>query len=175
MRSGSSPLTRGKRKRRKRPANPVRLIPAHAGKTASRPLGTARRGAHPRSRGENSPVTSSLGTVMGSSPLTRGKQGRRGQGPDPLGLIPAHAGKTYSPLSTQLRARAHPRSRGENRFTVRQSFQYTGSSPLTRGKQDLEDACERVGGLIPAHAGKTIDSPTSVGMLEAHPRSRGEN
>ena len=31
-----------------------------------------------------------------------------------------------------------------------------GSSPLTRGKQFGGDGGRRVGGLIPAHAGKTI-------------------
>ena len=153
--SGSSPLTRGKLFTGYGGLDMGGLIPAHAGKTVVGGVAAAFWGAHPRSRGENSPVTSSLGTVMGSSPLTRGKQGRRGQGPDPLGLIPAHAGKTYSPLSTQLRARAHPRSRGENRFTVRQSFQYTGSSPLTRGK--------------PRRRAWKTD------WVKAHPRSRGEN
>ena len=62
---------------------------------------------------------------LGSSPLTRGK-------PPP-------------PASS---ARAHPRSRGENCLAVCQSFQYTGSSPLT---------CNA--------------TPTTWD----HPRSRGEN
>ena len=71
-----------------------RLIPAHAGKT-----GPVRRvggdgGAHPRSRGENSDTMLSLASIIGSSPLTRGKQGLPEEVPGRVGLIPAHAGKT---------------------------------------------------------------------------------
>ena len=72
---GSSPLTRGKRQRRKRPTNPQRLIPAHAGKTSQ----CARVGiagwAHPRSRGENTFICQTSLQSVGSSPLTRGKPG----------------------------------------------------------------------------------------------------
>ena len=50
-----------------------------------------------------------------------------------------------------------------------------GSSPLTRGKQDL--GLEHLGGgrLIPAHAGKTTPVSSRAQICQAHPRSRGEN
>ena len=52
-RRGSSPLTRGKpRPTRPRPHH-RRLIPAHAGKTGAERTEYLKRGAHPRSRGEN--------------------------------------------------------------------------------------------------------------------------
>ena len=50
---GSSPLTRGKHRRRPRPPRQRRLIPAHAGKTDEVDNPRDRRRAHPRSRGEN--------------------------------------------------------------------------------------------------------------------------
>ena len=50
---GSSPLTRGKPWRCSGQTPPVRLIPAHAGKTPSPKSKAARSRAHPRSRGEN--------------------------------------------------------------------------------------------------------------------------
>ena len=50
-----------------------------------------------------------------------------------------------------------------------------GSSPLTRGKRSKLGATAAVGGLIPAHAGKTNAYPPREGGPEAHPRSRGEN
>ena len=50
---GSSPLTRGKLRRDERGGIVSRLIPAHAGKTSRRSCPSRRRGAHPRSRGEN--------------------------------------------------------------------------------------------------------------------------
>ena len=50
-----------------------------------------------------------------------------------------------------------------------------GSSPLTRGKPGVDGGVEHVGGLIPAHAGKT-SSRRAIGCWSwAHPRSRGEN
>ena len=51
--TGSSPLTRGKRRRRHRGARRNRLIPAHAGKTTDERSPALRSPAHPRSRGEN--------------------------------------------------------------------------------------------------------------------------
>ena len=91
---GSSPLTRGKPLLWSRAYPGARLIPAHAGKTWSRPAPTTVIWAHPRSRGEN-PATpgSSLGS-RGSSPLTRGKRCGRPFRTGAAGLIPAHAGKT---------------------------------------------------------------------------------
>ena len=92
---------------------------------------------------------------MGSSPLTRGKPGRKHRQPLQAGLIPAHAGKTSACRGF----------RGGGR----------GSSPLTRGKPT---PCIDRGGadrLIPAHAGKTSYPTKPRPHLPAHPRSRGEN
>ena len=70
---GSSPLTRGKRRRGPALRRQEGLIPAHAGKTnRTRPAPPGLR-AHPRSRGENLTATSRKRLRGGSSPLTRGK------------------------------------------------------------------------------------------------------
>ena len=75
----------------------IGLIPAHAGKTCG---------------GDG------LGVDLGgSSPLTRGKQDRRG--------------------AWRLVIEAHPRSRGENLEVPDRSISTSGSSPLTRGKHFL--------------------------------------
>ena len=50
-----------------------------------------------------------------------------------------------------------------------------GSSPLTRGKLRAQDGSTHHLGLIPAHAGKTIDLAQTVTLIGAHPRSCGEN
>ena len=92
---------------------------------------------------------------MGSSPLTRGKHQGRRERRHRVGLIPAHAGKTLPALSMLLRARAHPRSRGENPFSLFVGCATTGSSPLTRGKP-------------PSSRPRSTER-------RAHPRSRGEN
>ena len=90
------------------------------------------------------------------------------------GLIPAHAGKTARSRSRCPRIAAHPRSRGEN-LEPPPSSGHSGSSPLTRGKQDDRDAVSRREGLIPAHAGKTRLPIRRGHTSRAHPRSRGEN
>ena len=71
------------------------------------------------------------------------------------GLIPAHAGKTYMHRHFSLSSRAHPRSRGENGGARARGDRRSGSSPLTRGKPITRCARRGMGGLIPAHAGKT--------------------
>ena len=172
---GSSPLTRGKPRRRCPLGNADGLIPAHAGKTGASGLGPIQRRAHPRSRGENNSARSDARGIAGSSPLTRGKLLPRDQNVAVRGLIPAHAGKTMRDTTYATVTRAHPRSRGENAPLEPTPERRPGSSPLTRGK--LAWAAYQAGGvrLIPAHAGKTSPSGLGTRSSRAHPRSRGEN
>ena len=93
----------------------------------------------------------------------------------PVGLIPAHAGKTTRRQSTARPSPAHPRSRGENDVRVVSRARIWGSSPLTRGKHIQRPCTPHGGGLIPAHAGKTPGDPLNNYGQRAHPRSRGEN
>ena len=134
IKSGSSPLTRGKYVRALERELSRGLIPAHAGKIRSSARTNSTTGAHPRSRGENSVPVMRRAAARGSSPLTRGKwtvhqrigAGRR--------LIPAHAGKMRCCRSLVDQEGAHPRSRGENKRDTWSSLINQGSSPLTRGK-----------------------------------------
>ena len=151
--------------------------------------------AHPRSRGENFEIDDLLASTGGSSPLTRGKHDRRRPDSAAGRLIPAHAGKTWSPMARSAWRTAHPRSRGENKRTDKGRFSEQahprsrgengrfrraragrfGSSPLTRGKRPGRNHPPRVRRLIPAHAGKTGGCVHADGAARAHPRSRGEN
>ena len=172
---GSSPLTRGKPRLgcpgwRKR-----RLIPAHAGKTAQAHATPSWKPAHPRSRGENRPGTSSGMPSIGSSPLTRGKLTRFHGRIFAQGLIPAHAGKTRGSSVFYVYHWAHPRSRGENNVSAPEMTVMMGSSPLTRGKRRLASMLAARCRLIPAHAGKTRSCTRRTRGRWAHPRSRGEN
>ena len=174
-RPGSSPLTRGKHYPTRRLRRRRGLIPAHAGKTNLDHRRDDGDEAHPRSRGENAGTSMEEMGSIGSSPLTRGK---RFSGPNDclyLGLIPAHAGKTYRFSAACAQPPAHPRSRGENKETMNDDEFDEGSSPLTRGKHNFS-GCEVCGdGLIPAHAGKTRRTAGGCCAAWAHPRSRGEN
>ena len=173
--SGSSPLTRGKLPLPCPRSARSGLIPAHAGKTdRDAPRGRRLR-AHPRSRGENQAAANARTDDTGSSPLTRGKHGRRARRPPRPGLIPAHAGKTVAVVEGDPLIEAHPRSRGENPKSNAAFGGAGGSSPLTRGKLRLLLVQARGAGLIPAHAGKTTLWTFTVSLTWAHPRSRGEN
>ena len=153
--TGSSPLTQGKRSGRRSEWAWRGLIPAHAGKTLWRAGRCSSHRAHPRSCGENRTSAANMHVIEGSSPLTWGKlhavcgELRRD------GLIPAHAGKTGCPRRTWGREPAHPRSCGENVTGGPYSQSSTGSSPLMRGKLRSTRADAAASGLIPAHAGKT--------------------
>ena len=171
---GSSPLTRGKRRRYRIRGPDSGLIPAHAGKTTNRGAHATGTQAHPRSRGENLPLPSASWIYTGSSPLTRGKLLDGERLACARRLIPAHAGKTSMALQRSPRSPAHPRSCGENRAKFVDDGLDWGSSPLMRGKQGARCRKTRLR-LIPAHAGKTTASPGVSAARPAHPRSRGEN
>ena len=153
--AGSSPLTRGKPLRENHHQPLLRLIPAHAGKTALRSrLGVSAQ-AHPRSRGENQTPLTTGSNHPGSSPLTRGKRLRRSSAPTTGRLIPAHAGKTSALGGLTNMLPAHPRSRGENYLVIQDVPEIRGSSPLTRGKRAISPGTNVFTRLIHAHAGKT--------------------
>ena len=172
---GSSPLTRGKHRDSMDQHRPIRLIPAHAGKTTCSAAPPVTCPAHPRSRGENPTWPPTWHARPGSSPLTRGKRGSLGRCSRPAGLIPAHAGKTTSFMGVPVAVGAHPRSRGENASASCAYPSTPGSSPLTRGKLERYRGFPHARRLIPAHAGKTSGSMTVASTSGAHPRSRGEN
>ena len=153
--AGSSPLTRGKRKSVGSRRYQEGLIPAHAGKTATRPPPPSSPTAHPRSRGENTAILPRGTVVRGSSPLTWGKLEGLAVLGDCLGLIPAHVGKTLGGCLRAATITAHPRSRGEN------------------APRRVSHSTHR--GLIPAHTGKTKCRTPSGRPRQAHPHSRGEN
>ena len=173
--AGSSPLTRGRHSPLAGYSASRRLIPAHAGKTTNSHLPMSSPAAHPRSRGENPASPSPSTPVKGSSPLTRGKRNQELIKATGAGLIPAHAGKTGLARRRPARARAHPRSRGENHRGHFAPPPGAGSSPLTRGKRETGRSDVSLIRLIPAHAGKTLRSARLSSPGWAHPRSRGEN
>ena len=113
------------------------------------------RGAHPRSRGENTRRYWYHSGKSGSSPLTRGKHQAVLVPLWKIRLIPAHAGKTTTAGPLWIQAWAHPRSRGENTVDGATGLALAGSSPLTRGKHLVASSPRPAGRLIPAHAGKT--------------------
>ena len=95
---GSPPLTRGKHRAFLFMTRFVRITPAHAGKTHMSSCIMPRSEDHPRSRGENEAKGKTPSMKRGSPPLTRGKPLSAKCFIRPVGITPAHAGKTFLPV-----------------------------------------------------------------------------
>ena len=131
--------------------------------------------AHPRSRGEHLISERAVADDNGSSPLTRGAHDASVACTFLEGLIPAHAGSTPTLNPSIRRQAAHPRSRGEHARMIAEPTCGLGSSPLTRGARVRLRPGQRMGRLIPAHAGSTCWRRSGDALSWAHPRSRGEH
>ena len=157
--TGSSPLARGSRRRRRRQHRPRRIIPARAGFTRQLRPGGPLGSDHPRSRGVHQGVPTQLLAIIGSSPLARGSRhwGQRLQGDE--GIIPARAGFTQGPSPCSWLPPDHPRSRGVHFGLEEDSALVDGSSPLARGSQ-VGFSGDALGvRIIPARAGFTLADP----------------
>ena len=150
---GSSPLARGLRPHRRRPAPRRGIIPARAGFTTRRILCPIHTRDHPRSRG-----------VYFADELSVMYDG---------GIIPARAGFTSGPPIRASRTRDHPRSRGVYAKLFLNSLYGKGSSPLARGLLGAERFDRGLHGIIPARAGFTRQQVGSRPPPADHPRSRG--
>ena len=133
-----------------------RLIPAHAGKTSARRASPGNMPAHPRACGENYLMSSLVDIWVGSSPRMRGKPRGSRASRALKGLIPAHAGKTFSASARCRTVLAHPRACGENSVYALCTAFFFGSSPRMRGKRPRPIQRPHPSRLIPAHAGKTV-------------------
>ena len=133
--NGSSPLSRGIR---------------HSGAS-----GSGRHEDHPRSRGEYHMVPSLRITPIGSSPLSRGIRPMMQLCEILARIIPALAGNTSRVVTVRTALWDHPRSRGEYPCRPEESFNASGSSPLSRGIQSVSVAGGDGPGIIPALAGNT--------------------
>ena len=74
----------------------------------------------------------------------------------------------------RIKRSAHPRTRGELRLVRWRHTRDPGSSPHTRGTLDLLKEKSVFLRLIPAHAGNSTTGSGFIGLITAHPRTRGE-
>ena len=125
--------------------------------------------------GENVVPRALAGVTAGSSPRVRGKRGLKTASRRTGGLIPACAGKTNVQARSGSPCPAHPRVCGENPHASRDCRRIPGSSPRVRGKPDTKYPDSSHTGLIPACAGKTIQTQHTLCCDRAHPRVCGEN
>ena len=152
---GSSPHTRGA----PRALNPggvfSGIIPAYAGSTRADPRVTELQGDHPRIRGEHDTPLTNVTPFTGSSPHTRGARPTPSTPEESIWIIPAYAGSTCRRCRKRLRARDHPRIRGEHRLSGLYTGDGQGSSPHTRGARSGVHRHRRPERIIPAYAGST--------------------
>ena len=172
---GSPPRTRGKLRLPALAPLAHWLTPANAGKTLLPAADSCHQRAHPRERGENLLMPSTIELYVGSPPRTRGKLLSAEGGKGGARLTPANAGKTWEAYAQQPPEQAHPRERGENNRYQVASQCIAGSPPRTRGKLDIACPPCPAAGLTPANAGKTRILLKIVKKARAHPRERGEN
>ena len=131
------------------------IIPAYAGSTLAGASDCVFLRDHPRIRGEHSRERPGSGSLLGSSPHTRGARAVDGDLQEFSGIIPAYAGSTL--------------------LTCRLILELAGSSPHTRGALASAAAGAGAAGIIPAYAGSTILQGSEVVALGDHPRIRGEH
>ena len=132
------------------------IIPAHAGNTRSKRPARASAEDHPRTCGEHSRMIDSGYAKEGSSPHMRGTRKARSWQHEHDGIIPAHAGNTFSTGDVWRVDGDHPRTCGEH-----PAFQWSpnwlpGSSPHMRGTHGDSTSGPLADGIIPAHAGNTL-------------------
>ena len=114
--AGSSPLTRGTHRKRRRPSGHARFIPAYAGNTTQRSRGWGPGPVHPRLRGEHLAKHKGVPSAFGSSPLTRGTPSGLRYPRETHRFIPAYAGNTVASSAGFREIPVHPRLRGEHQY-----------------------------------------------------------
>ncbi len=150
---GSSPRVRGDLRRRLSARQSPGLIPACAGRPASRLGRLTSTGAHPRVCGATVRVETDHYAWTGSSPRVRGdRTGSR---------------------STPVAKRAHPRVCGATFAPSFQEIQNWGSSPRVRGDPQIVAGSRCRAGLIPACAGRPAYRCFRRSRRGAHPRVCG--
>ena len=157
-RQGSSPHAGSRRDAAGLEGRRERLIPARGESTVRARPSRSGAGAHPRTRGVDSPGTRGPDVDVGSSPHAGSRLAALAVRRCGRGLIPAR-GESTGPCVPSLRAaRAHPRTRGVDSSLTGPPGSRDGSSPHA-GSRHWSGGCgPRVPGLIPARGESTRPS-----------------
>ena len=153
----------------------ARIIPAHAGQTASNGRSGVIVADHPRACGANTMLPDMSGVPCGSSPRMRGKQVMTCRLACCGRIIPAHAGQTWPRGYFVGFPSDHPRACGANAVLRRWRTPPTGSSPRMRGKRCVGHVQHPWPRIIPAHAGQTCSRGAKARPTPDHPRACGAN
>ena len=130
---------------------------------------------HPRMCGEHLYVQELTCEFWGSSPHVRGAPWSCAYQRPYLGIIPACAGSTPSPLPRLRGWRDHPRMCGEHSRSISYDAEVMGSSPHVRGARAPGEVLFGDYGIIPACAGSTRCAEAPFRTIWDHPRMCGEH
>ena len=165
---------RGKAARLLLPAGGGRITPAHAGKRLFILYHHYILWDHPRTCGEKVMLPLNHSRKAGSPPHMRGKVTLKGLLHRTLGITPAHAGKSERTFADRCNGQDHPRTCGEKSFHSLEESALPGSPPHMRGKDVPWSYNQGLGGITPAHAGKSEKPMDRAATTRDHPRTCGE-
>ena len=149
------------------------IIPAHAGLTGILLRKRMSKRDHPRACGAHSNRLPMILTIVGSSPRMRGSPQSSVKYNRARGIIPAHAGLTLFVVCGVSRKRDHPRACGAHLSYTSCNSVMVGSSPRMRGSLRTVQQAMTLSGIIPAHAGLTIQLSNRLHSVGDHPRACG--
>ena len=151
------------------------LTPAGAGSTDKEWTVKLSGRAYPRRCGEHSSRSSHSTRCAGLPPQVRGALDAETRRHVDVGLTPAGAGSTTSPVATPTSSRAYPRRCGEHACSITRCLEGSGLPPQVRGAQLVQDGHRHPFGLTPAGAGSTAKFSRARSMVGAYPRRCGEH
>ena len=154
VKEGSPPRMRGKVPGICKGLERVGITPACAGKRPSILVVLRHEGDHPRVCGEKTREVGKAGSLEGSPPRMRGKEGAVLVQLCKDGITPAHAGKRFLFVLCRGRGEDHPRTCGEKKLTFDAGQLIPGLPPHMRGKAIDAATAAFQKGITPAHAGK---------------------
>ena len=134
----------------------MRITPAYAGKSELEPKRRKSPKDHPRLCGEK--LIRKRLTIMslGSPPPMRGKAGYNSRHYDQYRITPAYAGKSLYLKIITGGDEDHPRLCGEKQDMLHALNNLSGSPPPMRGKGKDYQLGDKVSGITPAYAGKSV-------------------
>ena len=104
----------------------------------------------------------------------RGKASSLENPADCSGITPAYAGKSSLSSKVERNHRDHPRLCGEKDTQVTGKPSNRGSPPPMRGKAACATPTDRITGITPAYAGKSVLQLCQRHKHRDHPRLCGE-
>ena len=115
----------------------ARITPAHAGRRRGQGSGAGRAEDHPRACGEKPAAAETTHGEMGSPPRMRGEGSCCKLDYVPVGITPAHAGRSNPEWQATVEHMDHPRACGEKHLPMSLRDLSLGSPPRMRGEDLL--------------------------------------